>query len=61
MITLKGAYFVFVLLLVAYFGGLFFLPPCLLLWLVPFSGNLARRVNDYVVTLWLRLVPVSES
>ncbi len=56
---LKGAAFALVLLLVAYIGGLFFICPGFLLLLSPYCGRLSQRINDYVVSLWLRLVPVS--
>ncbi len=59
MKKIKGAVFALVLLLVAYIGGLFFLFPGFLLLLSPYCGGLSQKINDYTVSLWLRLVPVS--
>ena len=55
--SLKGFLFPVILIVVAFFG-LFFLPLCLLLYLLPFCGELARTANDLLISLWLKLVPV---
>ena len=56
-VSLKGAVLVVVLTAVAYFGGLFFISP--VIFLLPFFPALYRRLNDFSMSLWLRLVPVS--
>ena len=57
MSSLKGILFSIILIVVAFFG-LFFLPLCLLLYFLPFCGELARTANDLLISLWLKLVPV---
>ena len=54
----RGVLFPIILIVVAFFG-LFFLPLCLLLYLLPFCGELARTANDLLISSWLKLVPVS--
>lgn len=58
MFSLKGVLFPLILAIVAFFG-LFFLPICLVLYLLPFCGKLARTANDLLISSWLKLVPVS--
>lgn len=56
-VSLKGILFPVILVTVAFFG-LFFLPLCLLLYLLPFCGKLARTANDLLISSWFKLVPV---
>ena len=54
---MKGAVLLLVLTAVAYIGGLFFLSLAVVF--LPFFPVIYRRMNDFTVSLWLRLVPVS--
>jgi hypothetical protein len=58
ILSFKGVLFSVILIVVAFFG-LFFLPLCLLLYLLPFCGQLARTANDLLISSWFKLVPVS--
>ena len=48
-ITLKGA--------LSHYG-LFFLPLCVILHLLPFCGKFARAASELLISLWLKLVLV---
>lgn len=53
----NGVSFLLIITTVAYFGGIWFITPTIAI--LPFSVSLYRKLNDWNVATWFRLVPVS--
>lgn len=54
---MRGVLFLSILTAVAYFGGMFLLPPCLSLLCLPYGVYIAGKANGFTLSTLYRLAP----